>query len=116
MLVAARDAIAFVVGSSDHRARTRADLDTDAMFRRALINAIQEIGEAAARVTDEGRARGPTIPWGQIVQMRHFVVHVYWGVNLDHLWETVSRDIPKLIVQLESILASWRKDHDDPSR
>lgn len=57
MLEAARDASQFVVG------RSRADLDTDAMLLRALTNAVQEIGEAAANMSDEGRSRVPNLPW-----------------------------------------------------
>ena len=50
MLDAARDGASFV------RGRARSDLDTDRMLRRALVNAIQEIGEAAARTTPAGFA------------------------------------------------------------
>jgi uncharacterized protein with HEPN domain len=42
--------------------RSRGDLDSDDMQRRALVNAVQEIGEAAARVTPSGRARAPSLP------------------------------------------------------
>lgn len=77
------------------------------MFRRALINAIQEIGEAAARITDEGRARAPELPWGKIVAMRHVMVHVYWGVDLDQLWKVAARDVPVLIVHIEDAVSSW---------
>lgn len=95
------DAVKFIVE------RTRADLDTDDLLRRGLINAIQEIGEAAARVTDTGRARVPSLPWGQIVAMRHILVHVYWGVDLDQLWKVVVEDVPTLVKALEQALAAW---------
>ena len=71
MLDASRHAMTFITG------RSRADLDTDVMLVRALMNAIQEIGEAAARTSDAGRSRAPSLPWGQIVAMRHVLVHVY---------------------------------------
>ena len=54
MLEAARRAVSFVAG------RARADLDGDAMLEHASTIAI--IGEAAARTTDAGRARVPTLP------------------------------------------------------
>jgi len=59
--------------------RSRRDLDTDPMLVRALMNAVQEIGEAAARISDAGRERADDVPWGQIVAMRHVLVHVYLG-------------------------------------
>lgn len=65
MLDAARDAAVIVAG------RTREHLAADMPLRRALVNALQEIGEAAARVSEEGRARVPALPWGQIVAARN---------------------------------------------
>ena len=77
------------------------------MLLRALTNAVQEIGEATANLSDAARARVPGVPWGQFVAMRHVLVHVYWGVDLDRLWATVTRDLPVLIAALESACASW---------
>lgn len=101
MLEAARDVASFVAG------RVRADLDSDAMLQRAVTNAVQQIGEAAANVADASRARVPGLPWGQIVAMRHVLVHVYWGVDLDRLWATATGDIPVLIAALEAACKSW---------
>ena len=77
------------------------------MLVRALTNAVQEIGEAAGRVSDAGKNRAPDVPWGQIVAMRHILVHVYWGVDLDRLWRTAQEDIPVLIDALEKAKADW---------
>ncbi|MFN0011873.1 MAG: DUF86 domain-containing protein [Phycisphaerales bacterium] len=96
MLVAARQAVSFVHG------RSRADLDTDDMLRRAVINAIQEIGEAAARLSPDGRALIRDVPWDLVVKMRNVLVHVYWGVDLDRVWITVESDLPPLITALDS--------------
>ena len=87
--------------------RSRNDLDNDPMFVRALMNAVQEIGEAAARISDAGRDRAPDVPWGQIVAMRHVLVHVYWGVDRDRLWKTAIEDVPVLIAALEEATADW---------
>ena len=100
MLEAARQAVSFVAG------RQRPELDTDHMLRRALKDCIQEIGEAAARVSDAGRARAPGLPWAQIVGMRHRIVHVYYDIDANALWEVAHRDLPVLIDALERALAS----------
>lgn len=71
------------------------------------MNAIQEIGEAAARVTDPARERVPDVPWTQIVAMRHILVHVYWGVNRDRLWKTAIEDVPLLVAMLEDAVKNW---------
>ena len=77
------------------------------MLRRALVNALQVIGEAVARVSDEGRARVPSLPWGQIVAARHILVHVYWGIDAEQVWNTAVRDIPVMIAALESAIQAW---------
>lgn len=90
--------------------RSRPDLESDDQTRRALVNAVQEIGEAAARVSDVGRAKLPSLPWGQIVAMRHVLVHVYWGVDNDQLWLTATVDIPVLLEAVESVLSAWPEE------
>jgi uncharacterized protein with HEPN domain len=99
MVDAARQALDFSVG------RDRASLDTDAMYRRAVINCIQEIGEAAVRVSPEARALIPAVPWRQIVEMRNRLVHVYFNVNLHFVWEVINRDLRPLIDAVEITLA-----------
>jgi uncharacterized protein with HEPN domain len=101
MLDAVLQALGFIAG------RTRDDLERDPMRVRAPTHAVMEIGEAAARTSDAGRARAPSVPWGQIVAMRHILVHVYWGVNRDRLWATATDDLPVLIAELKLATARW---------
>ncbi len=102
MLEAARDATDFAVG------RTRADLDHDRMLRRALVQCVQVIGEAASQLAPETRASYPEIPWREIRRMRNILVHAYFGINLDILWRTIEEDLPPLIAVLERALQERR--------
>lgn len=101
MLDAATDVRSFISG------RVRRDLDTDIMLRRATVNALQVIGEAAARVSEQGRARVPTLPWGQIVATRNILVHVYWGIDADQVWNMAEQDVPGMIAALEAAFVNW---------
>ena len=101
MLRAAKDALFFASG------RRRADLDTDRMLARAVLHAIQEIGEAAARTSEAGRQRAMRIPWGSIVQMRHILVHAYFNVNYDYVWRVIERDLAPLVEEIERALQDW---------
>lgn len=101
MMDAARQAMGFAEG------RKRQDLDSDAMLVRALMHAILEIGEAAARTSAEGRSRAPQVPWAQIVGMRNVLVHAYWDVDYDRLWKTVSVELPELLALLEQCTQDW---------
>ncbi len=97
---AARAAVGFVAG------RTRTDLDADLMLQFALVRAIEVIGEAASRLPPEYRASHPRIPWSIIIGMRNRLIHGYFDVDLDILWETVTRDVPSLIAELQSLISS----------
>lgn len=77
MLDAALDIERFGAG------RVRDDLDSDSMLLRALVQALQVIGEAASRTSEAGRARVPGIPWPKVVGMRHILVHVYFDIDAD---------------------------------
>jgi uncharacterized protein with HEPN domain len=79
----------------------RGEYDADENLRLALAHLIQVIGEAARRVSPEGRAAHPEIPWREVMGIRHKIVHDYMDLNDDVIWEVVTRDLPGLVQQLE---------------
>lgn len=97
MAEAAQTALNFCAG------RERADLDSDAMLRMAVLHVVQIIGEAASRVSDEGRAAAPAIEWPVMVAMRNRLVHAYFDVNTEILWATVRLSLPELLTRLRAI-------------
>jgi uncharacterized protein with HEPN domain len=84
--------------------KTRQNLDTDDMFAFALVRAIEIVGEAAARVSQETRGSYPQIRWTEIIGMRNKIVHDYLSVDNNIVWDVTENDLPPLIQQLESIL------------
>lgn len=98
MAEASQAALAFAHG------RQRAELDSDAMLRFALTHAVQIIGEAATKVSSAGRAEAPDIEWPVIIGMRNRLVHAYFDVNTDILWDTVRLALPALLTQLKLVL------------
>ncbi len=98
MLDAAKEAVLFAEN------RTRSDLESDRMLTLSLVKCIEIIGEAAARMTKERQQELPQIPWPQIISMRNRLIHAYFEIDLDAVWDTVTGDIPVLIVQLEEII------------
>jgi uncharacterized protein with HEPN domain len=108
MLAAAPDALT-VAGSLD------ADgLRPDMIRRRALVNCLQEIGEAAGRLSPGGRTLVGDQPWRQIVGMRNVVVHLYWGIDLAEIIKTVRIDLPLFIPALEKALHQLPPDPSSP--
>ena len=76
------------------------------LHQLAILHLVQTIGEAATRVSPEGRAATPTIPWSLIIGMRHRLVHDYDRVSLTVAWETVRNDLPRLIEALRPFIPS----------
>ena len=82
----------------------REDLDDDRIFQLGLAKALELVGESASHISDELRAQQTEIPWNKIIGMRHILVHNYWRVELDVVWETTQADIPALIARLQQLL------------
>jgi uncharacterized protein with HEPN domain len=99
ILDAARQATAFVQG------RSRRDLDTDQMLSLALVRLLEVIGEAARGISVPFREAHPEVAWNKMAGMRDRLIHGYFDVNLDIVWETVTQDMPELIAQVEEIVA-----------
>lgn len=71
--------------------------------RLALGRLVQNIGEAARRVSPALQDAHPDIPWRNIAGIRHKVVHDYFYVDFDIIWDVVTADLPALVSRLEQI-------------
>ncbi len=70
----------------------------------AVIRNITIIGEAARNVPEEITNRYSNIPWEDMRGMRNIVVHVYFGVRKEILWDTIQDDLPPLVGLLRQLL------------
>jgi uncharacterized protein with HEPN domain len=95
ILIAARRARAYSAGM-DWAAFEQSPLHQDAIVRRLEI-----IGEAARNVSQSARDAHPEIPWRQVIGMRNRVIHEYFRVDLQKVWDVVQNDLPVLIAALE---------------
>ena len=98
MLAAAKETMEFAAG------KTRMDLEKDRLHMLAIIKSIEIIGEAASKVTETFKTENSNIPWNDIINMRNRLIHAYFDVNLDIVWQTVKTDLPDLIKALEEII------------
>jgi len=78
------------------KGRRREDLDSDEMLRFALVRALEIIGEAARRVSEQARQALPTVPWAEMAGMRNRLIHGYFDVNSEIVWRTATVDVPAL--------------------
>lgn len=100
MTEAAEAALSFVAG------RQRGDLDSDQMLQFAVVRAVEVMGEAANKVSEEICASHAEIPWKAIVGMRNRLVHAYFDVDTEVVWQTLQVEIPALLPRLKALLDS----------
>jgi uncharacterized protein with HEPN domain len=79
----------------------RRDLKT----QDAVIRNLQVIGEAAKKVSADTRAANPDLPWKSMTGMRDRIVHDYFGVSLDIVWDVVVNHLPAIRLQLQKLLS-----------
>ena len=99
ILEAAREALEYAKG------RTRSDLDKDRTLQHCLVRCIEIVGEAANRITPEFRRAHQEIPWRDAITMRNRLMHAYYDISLNVLWQTVHNDLPAIIEKVEPLLA-----------
>ena len=94
---ATREALAFVAG------KTRDDLDIDRQLVLALVKSIEIIGEAAAKTSRGFKTTSTDIPWRDIIAMRNRLIHAYFDIDLDILWQTVTTELPPFLDRSGSV-------------
>jgi uncharacterized protein with HEPN domain len=70
----------------------------------AVLRRLEIIGEAVKNIPQDFRDKYPQVPWKQIAGTRDILIHEYFGVDLDLVWEIVERDLPELKEKIERIL------------
>ena len=85
-------------------AKGRQAFEQDRMIQVWVVHHIQIIGEAANRLSEPLRVQYPDVPWADVVALRNILVHHYFGVDLDEIWDTVQSDLPFLKVRVDRMV------------
>ncbi len=74
------------------------------LIQAAVIREIEIIGEATKKLNQKFKEKHQDIPWKSIAGMRDKLIHDYFGVDLDAVWETVKKDIPILKDKIKKLV------------
>lgn len=98
MLIAARKALKFVEGID------KREFEDNEVIQNAVMRPLEIIGEAAARISSKFRKGHPDIPWRDMVGLRNRLIHEYFRVDYDSVWDAIQNDLPNLIRQIEPLI------------
>jgi uncharacterized protein with HEPN domain len=83
------------------RGKRLPDFVGDALLQDAVARRLFVIGEAAKNLSDELKAKHPTIDWRNIARLRDKLGHHYWAIEREQVWEIIVRHIPPVRAALE---------------
>jgi uncharacterized protein with HEPN domain len=78
----------------------------DLVVQSAILHRLALLGEAFRGISTEFREAHTTIPWSQIIAFRNIVVHEYFGIDLELVWEIVANHVAPLEASLRSALSA----------
>lgn len=83
---------------------TQEQFKRDATLQRAFVRSIEIIGEAAKQTPDDFKQKYGQVEWRAMAGMRDRLIHGYFGVDYDLVWDVVTHKIPTLRQMIEEVL------------
>ncbi|MHA1479809.1 MAG: HepT-like ribonuclease domain-containing protein [Candidatus Thorarchaeota archaeon] len=99
------DAVKEILMFTEGKGRT--DLDNDRLLALGIVKLLEIIGEAATGLSRKVQSKFSTLPLRQMIGMRNRLIHGYFDIDLDIIWQTVKKDLPPLKDLLEVILKEY---------
>ncbi len=84
---------------------SKENLISDELKQYAVVRALEIIGEAAKNISASSKKEHHEIPWKEIIGSRDKMIHNYFGVDLNIIWNIIQNDLPDLKKKLEKICA-----------
>ena len=86
--------------------RGRQAFVADELIQTYIVHNLQILGEAAAKIPTEQQREYPDLPWPKMVGMRNVLVHNYFNIDLDIVWQVVESELPALKEKIGRILGA----------
>jgi uncharacterized protein with HEPN domain len=82
---------------------TRQEFEADKKTVHAVVRNLEVIGEAVKGISADVRERYPQVPWQRIAGLRDILIHHYFEIDLEIVWDIVLNKLPELRIQIEAI-------------
>jgi uncharacterized protein with HEPN domain len=80
--------------------------ETDSKTKDAVERNFEIIGEAASRIPDDYKKLHPNVEWRIIKDFRNFIIHEYFGVNNQIVWDTIQYRLPDLLQEITNLISA----------
>lgn len=107
-----RDIQESIARIAKYTAQGRESFDQNELIQTWVIHHLEIIGEAVRAIPQDFKDQHPEIPWAQINRMRNILVHIYFGIDQDIIWQVVENDLPNLKVSIDALLSVNKAKED----
>ncbi len=99
-----RDILEAIAAIERYCDRDKQAFEGDELLQTWFLHHLQIIGEASRALPEDVRVLAPEIPWPKIIGMRNVLVHGYFDIDTEIVWEAATRDVPALKPAIERLL------------
>lgn len=88
------------------KGKRKTSLDSNRLFRSAVVRELEIIGEAANSISEKTKRQFPHFPWKELIGMRNRLIHAYFDIDHDILWKTIREYLPLFQKDLQQAIDS----------
>ncbi len=85
----------------------------DEMMKKAFVRSLEVIGEASKKIPEEFRLKYTSIDWKGLAGLRDILIHHYWGIDYDLVWDVLNDDIPNGKIWLNKIIEIEKNNNNE---